>query len=305
MNDLIVKNELIESNVKIENMIYEIRGVRVILDRDLALLYNVETKVLIQSVKRNIKRFPENFMFQLTKEEFLNWRSQFVTSKNDIMGLRRPPYAFTEFGVAMISGVLRSDIAISTSIMIINAFINTRHNILNNGDVYQSLNIINNQLHYQENRINENTNRINNLFLKLDKKEQLLLKGHTYDAYVSVLDILNNAEKEIIIIDNYADIKTLDLIRNINCNVILITRNSNRLSDIEIEKYNNQYHNLKVFRNGDFHDRYFIIDRNEIYLSGTSINNIGNNSSTIIKLEDESVKRVILQNVDNILNEKI
>ena len=173
-----------------------------------------------------------------------------------------------------------------------------RHFITENKNIYKSLTNINNTLI-------EHDDKINYLFSKFDKKEQLLLKGQNYDAYISVLNILNNAENEVIIIDNYADIKTLDLIRNIKCNVILITRNSDRLSDIEIEKYNNQYHNLKVFRNGDCHDRYFIIDRNEIYLSGTSINNIWNNSSTIIKLEDKSIKKVILQNVDIILNNKI
>ena len=302
MNDLIIKNESINNGSKIENMIYEIRKTQVILDRDLALLYNVETKVLIQSVKRNIKRFPENFMFQLTKEEFLNWRSQFVTSKNDIIGLRRAPYAFTEYGVAMISGILRSDIAISTSIMIINAFINMRHNILNNIDVYNSLNNINNKLLYQENKINENTNRINTLFSKLEKKEKVLLKGHTYDSYINILDILNSAINEITIIDNYADITLLNLIRNIECNVILITKNSTRLSDIEIEKYNEQYHNLRVVRNNNCHDRFLIIDWCEIYLLGTSINNIGKNLSMLIKLENEDVKKVIIQNTKDIIN---
>ena len=115
--------EELNKEEKIENMIYEIRGKQVILDRDLAKLYSVETRVFIQAVKRNLERFPENFMFQLNEEEFLNWRSQFVTSKNDKIGLRRPPYAFTEQGVAMLSGILRSKIAINTSILIIEAFV--------------------------------------------------------------------------------------------------------------------------------------------------------------------------------------
>ena len=118
MNEVLLKEE---RNIK--NLIYEIRGKQVMLDRDLAALYYVETKALMQSIKRNIERFPENFMFQLTKEEFNNWRSQFVTSKGDRIGLRRPPYAFTEQGVAMLSGILKSDIAVNTSIMIINAFV--------------------------------------------------------------------------------------------------------------------------------------------------------------------------------------
>ncbi len=112
--------------IKIEDKIYEIRGKQVILDRDLAKLYNIETRVFIQSVKRNIKRFPDNFMFQLTNEEFMNWRSHFVISKSDLIGLRRPPYAFTEEGVAMLSGILNSEIAITINIQIIEAFITIR-----------------------------------------------------------------------------------------------------------------------------------------------------------------------------------
>ncbi len=110
----------------IQSKIYEIHGVRVMLDRDLAALYGTETKVLIQAVKRNIRRFPEDFMFQLTKEEFMFWKSQIVTSNSDKKGLRRPPYAFTEQGVAMISGILHSDAAIETNIMIMRAFVAVR-----------------------------------------------------------------------------------------------------------------------------------------------------------------------------------
>ena len=113
----------------IQSKIYEIRGERVMLDRDIAALYNVETKVLNQAVKRNIKRFPEDFMFQLSKTEFQIWKSQIVTSNSDKMGLRRPPYAFTEQGVAMLSGILNSDVAIDTNIKIIRAFVALRRNV--------------------------------------------------------------------------------------------------------------------------------------------------------------------------------
>ena len=112
-------NQIVEKKLNIENMIYEIRGKQVMLDRDLARLYQIETRVFMQAVKRNIERFPEKFMFQLTKEEFLFWRSQYVISKNDMIGLRRAPYAFTEQGVAMLSGILHSNVAIKTSIKII------------------------------------------------------------------------------------------------------------------------------------------------------------------------------------------
>jgi len=288
-------NEIIEKeDIKIEDMIYEFRGVQVMLDRHLAMLYNVETKVFMQSVKRNLNKFPENFMFQLTYEEFLDWRSQFVTSKNDLIGLRRPPYAFTEYGIAMLSGILRSEIAVKTSIAIINAFVNMRHFLLENQNIYKSITNMSNKLI-------EHDTKINYLFSKFDKKEQLFLQGEVYDAYSSFISILKEANDEIIIIDSYADITFLDLIRNINCNITLITKNSNRLSDIEIDKYNSQYNNLKVFRNNSFHDRYFIIDRKIIYHSGTSINNAGDKTFMITKLNDEFIINSILNNVLNII----
>ena len=125
-----MNNIMSNNDIHIEDMIYEIRGRQVILDRDLAKLYHTETRVFMQSVKRNIKRFPANFMFQLTYEEFLNWRSHFVISKSDLRGLRRPPYAFTEEGVAMLSGILNSEIAITINIQIIEAFIIMRKYLL-------------------------------------------------------------------------------------------------------------------------------------------------------------------------------
>ncbi|MBQ6064544.1 MAG: ORF6N domain-containing protein [Prevotella sp.] len=125
----------------IQSMIYEIRGERVMLDRDIATLYNVETKVLNQAVKRNIKRFPEDFMFQLSKSEFQTWKSQIVTSNSDKMGLRRPPYAFTEQGVAMLSGILNSDVAIDINIKIIRAFVALRRivSISNNSERFMQI----------------------------------------------------------------------------------------------------------------------------------------------------------------------
>jgi len=297
MNDLIEKE-----NVQIEDMIYEIRGHYVILDRDLANLYRIETKVFMQSVKRNIKRFPDNFMFQLSKDEFTNWRSQFVTSKNDIIGLRRPPYAFTEYGVAMLSGILRSDIAININIKIINAFVLTRHYLISNKDIYMSLNNINNRLINHDNKLLEFDRKFNDIFSKFDNKEQLFLKGQTFSAYKNILEILYNANKEIIVIDEYADITFLDLIRNIKCNITLITRDSNRLSNIEIEKYNKEHNNLTVIRNNSFHDRFFVIDKSDIYLSGSSINTAGNKTFMIIKIEKESVKQTLLKDIDKIIN---
>lgn len=300
MNDLMVKNEVIESDIKIENMIYEINGVQIMLDSDLAGLYEVETKRINEAVKNNPDKFPNRFSWILSIEEWENLRSKISTSslKSNYGGRRYLPRVFAEPGIYMLSTILKSKVAVNASVRIMDTFTNMRKFINENKDIYKSINVINNKLL-------EHDEKFNYLFSKFDKKEKLLLKEHTYDAYVSVLDLLNNAEKEIIIIDNYADIALLDLIRNIKYQVILITKNSPRLSNMEIEKYNNQYHNLKVIRDNSWHDRYFIIDGKEIYLSGTSINNIGNNTSMIIKLEDENVKKLLLQNVDNIFSADI
>ena len=146
MNELLNKEE-----IQIENMIYNIRGKQVMLDRDLAKLYDIETRILIQKVKRNIQRFPKEFSFQMNNEEFNHWKSQFVMSNNDKIGLRRPPYVFTEQGIAMLSAILKSDVAITTSIKIMNAFVNMKK--------YISSNLI--EQNYINNIVLEDRKRIN------------------------------------------------------------------------------------------------------------------------------------------------
>ena len=289
MNEVIEKEE-----IKIENMIYEIRGVQVMLDSDLAKLFNIETGNLNKAMKRNIERFPIEFCFQLNKDEYNSLLFQSGRAKRK-GGRTNLPFVYSEQGIAMLSSMLHSDIAIKMSIKIINTFVAMRHYLINNKDIYKSINNINNKL-------TEHDEKIDYIFSKFDKKEQLLLRGKTYDAYSNILDILQNANNEIIVVDSYADKTFLDLIRNIKLNIILITRNSNRLSNMEIEKYNKQYNNLNVIRDNSFHDRYFIVDRKEIYLCGSSINSLGDKTSMIIKLEDNVVKSTLLKNVDEIIN---
>lgn len=289
-----------KENIKIENMIYEIRGVQVIFDFDLAKLFKVETGNLNKAMKRNQSRFPSEFCFKLKAEEYYFLIFQIGIS-NKKGGRTKLPYVYSEQGVAMISSVLHSETAIKMSILIINAFVEMRHYLVDNKDIYKSLNNINNKLINQENKLLIHDEKIDFLFSKFDKKEQLFLKGETYDAYSNILDILNNAKSEIILIDAYADITFLDLIRNIKHNIILITRNSNRLSDIEIAKYNNQYNNLTVIRDSSFHDRYFIIDRKYVYLCGSSINNAGSKTFMIIKLEDKLIIKTLLNNINKIV----
>ena len=289
-------NEVIEKE-DIENMIYEIRGVQVMLDRDLARLYHVETKAFMQAVKRNKKRFPSNFMFQLSYDEFLIWRSQFVTSKNDIKGLRRPPYAFTEQGVAMLSSILHSNTAINTSISIIDAFVKMRHLLFENNNVYKSITIINNKLI-------DHDDKLDYLFSKFDIKEQLFLPNTEYDAYSSFISIFKEAKEELVIIDSYADTTILDIIKKLNCNVFLITKDNDRLSNNEIKRYNKQYHNLTIIRNNDFHDRYFIIDQKKIYQSGTSINNAGEKIFSINLIEDKFIKASLFRVINKTIKKE-
>ncbi len=294
--------EVIEKeNIKIEEMIYEIRGVQVMLDSDLATLFNVETGNLNKAMKRNVERFPLQFCFQLTKDEYSFLLFQIGIAKKK-GGRTTLPYVYSEQGVAMISSLLHSEIAIKMSIAIINTFVLMRHYITKNSDVYQSLNIMNNKLDNYINKLVDHDEKINYLFSKFDRKEQLIEKNTEYDIYSDIIKILSNDKEEIIIVDSYADINLLDLIRNINCKVILITKDSPRLSNIEIEKYNKQYSNLTVIRNNSFHDRYFVLDGKEIYLLGSSINSLGEKISMLVKLEDRKSISALIGIITEIIN---
>ena len=288
-------NEVIDKEtIKIKDMIYEIRGVQVMLDSDLAKLYGTETKRINEAVRRNPEKFPSKNSWILNDEESKTFLVANCDQKNETRGGRfKNPRVFTEQAVAMLSTILKTPKAIQTSLAIMDAFVIMRHYLINNKDVYKSINNINNKLI-------EHDEKIDYIFSKFDKKEQLLLKGQAYDAYSSILDIFNITLNELIVIDPYADKTFLDLVKNVECSIILITKNSNRLNDLDIEKYNKQYNNLKVIRNNSFHDRYFIIDRKEIYLCGSSINSLGDKTSMIIRLEDNVVKNILLKNVEEI-----
>lgn len=296
MNELLTKEE-----INIENMIYEIRGKQVIFARDLAKLYEVETRVLMQTIKRNIERFPENFMFVLTREEFNIWKSQFVTSKNDKIGLRKLPYVFTEQGVAMLSGFLKSDKAIKTSISIINAFVVMRHYISSN---LIEQKIINNIVLENQKKIKSIKNDIKLLqdtFKKFEgkrKDNEIYFEGQIYDAYSKIVDILRKAKNELVIIDGYADKTVLDIISNLKIPVTLICKTKSLLTKLDIEKYNSQYNNLTIKYDDTYHDRYFILDKKIIYHCGTSINHAGFKTFSINLLNDESITKPLINKVN-------
>ena len=285
MNGIILKDK-----IKIEDMIYEIRGKQVILDRDLAKLYHTETRVFMQAVKRNIKRFPDNFMFQLSNEEFMNWRSHFVISKNDLKGLRRPPYAFTEEGVAMLSGILNSEIAITINIQIIEAFITMRKYI---SSTIIEQRYINNLVIEHEERLKLVENTFSNF---KEKNNHLFFKGQIYDAYSLLIDIFNTSKKEIVIIDNYVDKNLLDILSKTKKSITIIT---NKYNNQDYEKYKMQYNNVDLIINDDFHDRFIIIDRKTLYHCGASVKDLGKKCFEISKIDENDVLDNLLKKIQS------
>lgn len=293
--------ELETKNVKIENMIYEIRGKQVMLDSDLAKQYEVETKYLNRQVKRNIERFPEDFCFQLTKEEYY----EILRCQNVTLELKQGkfskylPYVFTETGVSMLASVLHSEVAIEVSVKICRAFIAMRKYISSNLIEQKYINNLVLEDHSKIEKIEESLQELE----KTKEVNEIYFSGKIYDAYSKILDIFNTAQKELIIIDRYTDKTLLDMIKNLKCKVILITsKNKTKLTDLDISKYNSTYNNLSIYYDDSFHDRYLLIDRDTIYHSGNSVNHIGYRKSGIDYLNDINVKEAILKDIINIMN---
>ena len=279
----------LKEELNIENIIYEIRGKQVMLDSDLAKLYECKngTKDINKAVKRNIERFPQNFYFQITEEEMKKLWFQSGTANKMIRSL---PYVFTEQGIAMLSSVLHTQIAISQSIRIMDAFVKMRKIISSNLIEQKYIN----ELVIKD---NERINLLEESFSKLEEKEKanhIFYEGQIYDAYSLLIDIFKEAGKEIIIIDNYADKSILDMITNLNVRVTIVTRKFNLLKDIDIKKYNRQYNNLKVIYSDKFHDRFIIIDRTDLYHSGASYKDLGNKCFGINKIKDDEYLENIL-----------
>ena len=281
----------LKEELNIEDMIYEIRGKQVMLDSDLARLYECTngTKTINQAVKRHINKFPERYMFQLTKSEYDNLKSQFGTSSlNTYGGVRKMPYAFTEQGVAMLATILKTPVADIVSMKIIDAFVYMKR--------YLSFENKNSIILNHEERIL----KLEEFFDKLNEKEKInaiFYEGQIYDAYSLLIDIFKEANEGIIIIDNYADKSILDMITNLNVEVTIVTRKFNLLKDIDIKKYNRQYHNLKVIYSDKFHDRFVILDKKVLYHSGASFKDLGNKCFAINKIEDNEYLKNILKKI--------
>ena len=289
MTDLITKD-----SIKIEDLIYEVRGKQVMLDKDVALLYNVETRRVNEVIKRNINRFPDSFCFKLTKEELegLSSRSQIaILNKNGNMrgyNIKYLPYALTEQGVMMLSGLLRSDIAVKVNIKIIEAFVSMRKYIASNNYENRISNI--------ETKLIDYDNKFDLVFDKLDNtvNNHIFFEGQIYDAYSLMMDILKEAKEEIIIIDNYAGKKLFDLLRDIKINIKVYSKNF----DLElVKKYNSQYSNISTFIHNGFHDRFIILDKSILYHCGSSFKDLGIKCFAINRVESSEILNNLLDKI--------
>ena len=312
--DEIKKNGLISTDGgvnKIENLVYIIRGKQVMLDYDLAALYDYEVRALNQQVKRNINRFPDDFMFQLTLEEVEVVKSQFVISpKSNFFagqdgGRRKLPYAFTEQGIYMLATVLKGDIAEKQSVFIMRAFREMRHFVANNSLLFDRISHLElKQIEYQKNtnvKFNELFKYIN---VNTEIKQKIFFDGQIYDAFSLIVSIIKKAMKEIILIDGYVDIATLNILAKKNrcVNVIIYTHKGNNLTEIDVENFNTQYPKLIIKKTALFHDRFIILDKGTVYHVGASIKDAGKKCFAISLLEDQNVSKSLIDMIRKIEN---
>ena len=264
-----------ELTTTIENKIYIIRGQQVMIDRDIAQLYGVETRVLNQAVKRNEDRFPEEFCFQLDDSEFENWISQIVISNSEKMGLRKKPYAFTEQGVAMLSAVLKSETAVKMSIQIMKAFVAMRKFMLLNAQVFQRLDNIEKHQLTTDNKIEELFDRMDKY--KREDKQGIFFQGQIFDAYSKFESFIAQAKTEIILIDGYVDLTVLDRLakKKKNVTVEIYTDAKTKLTAQDVQKFNAQYPQLNLNYTSKMHDRFLIIDKKTLYHIGASLKDLG------------------------------
>ena len=263
------------SPIEIRSLIYSIRGKQVMLDSDLASLYEVETKNLNKAVKRNIERFPASFCFQLTEEEVENLRFQIGTSSLNYGGRRYLPYVFTEQGVAMASAILRSDIAVKVSVEIMEAFVEMRRMLISNASLFHRLDKI-------ELKQLDTDQKFEAIFKamgsdKLHSEKGIFYNGQIFDAYTFVSDIIRSAKSSIILLDNYVDDTVLTLLgkRNNNVTATIYTKNISNQLRLDVQRYNSQYPPIEIEFFSDAHDRFLIIDDTDLYHIGASLKDLG------------------------------
>lgn len=293
--DIIVPIETIRS------LVYVVRGRQVMLDSDLATLYHVETKRLNEAAKRNSERFPERFRFQLTKEEYENLKSQIATSslqrEKEYGGRRKLPYVFTEQGIAMLSSVLRSSIAIQVNIRIMDTFVEMRKYMAHTAMVLEKVNQMEARQIADQRRNDERFEQVFDYMADhRESNQRIFFDGQIFDAFSLLTDIIGQAENSIVLIDGYVDIGTLNILakKKNKVNVCIYTLSNTRLTTQDIEKFNSQYPSLKVKYTRLFHDRFLILDENKAYHIGASVKDAGKKCFGITQIEDEGVIKDIM-----------
>ena len=292
-NKLSIQNKFAIGDIK--KLIYTIRGKQVMMDSDVANIYHCETKYVNRVVKRNIERFPEEFYFQLNENKFEVLRCQFVTLNENGRGQHRKylPYVFTEQGIAMLSALLKSDVAVSVSVNIMKAFIEMRKFLMLNGQVFERLTSVEHKLLEYDKKFDE---VFNQLQLEENIKQRIFFDGQIYDAYSIIIDIIKKANKKILIIDNYIDDSILKMLtkKKNNVEVVILTSNKSNIQNIDIQKFNKEYPILKIAKTNKFHDRFIVLDNEEMYHLGASIKDLGRKCFGINKIEDkEIIERII------------
>ena len=289
------KNIVVVQNREIQNMIYTFRGKQVMIDRDLASLYQVQTKRLNEQVKRNSGRFPAEFCFKLSdkeKDELVANCDRFETLKHSSSN----PYAFTEQGIAMLSAVLKSDIAVEVSVKIMNSFVEMRKFLLSNKEMFARLDRVELKQLETDKKLEEVFNYI---VTNTEVKQNIFFDGQIYDAFSFIVGLIQKAKKEITLIDNYVDVHTLNILckKNKSVDIIIATSGKGNLSTKDINKFNAQYPKLSVKTTTDFHDRFLIIDKTEVYHIGASIKDAGKKSFGITKIEDKDLIKNLINKV--------
>lgn len=288
------ENISIINSEEIKNLIYTIRGKQVMLDSDVAMLYNCETRIINQTVKRNINRFPEKFCFKLTEKEFTNLRSQIVILNQGNVVRKYLPYAFTEQGIAMLSGLLKSKVAVQVSINIMDAFVEMRKFIYTNGQVFERLTNVEYKLLEHDKKFNEVFNELQH---EENIKQKIFFDGQIYDAYNLIVKIIKKANNKILIIDNYVDDSILDILtkKKQDVEVVVLTSENSNITKLDIQKFNKEYPILKIAKTNKFHDRFIVVDNKELYHCGASIKDLGKKCFGINKIEDKEI-------IDKIIN---
>ncbi len=282
----------------IRDLIYTVRGMQVMLDSDLAALYGVETKVFNQAVRRNIKRFPDRFRFQLTQEEAESLRSQFVTSNEGGRGGRRYlPYVFTEQGVSMLSSVLRSGTAIEVSIRIMDSFVEMRHFIASNAAMFEQVRGVELKLLEYQKTTDERFERVFDYMNTHEApRQKVFFDGQVWDAFELLVSLVRQAKREIVLIDGYVDTGTLSILAKKQSGVktIVWTHPRTRLDQHDVDTFNAQYPQLEVRHTTAFHDRFLILDGTQGYFVGASLKDAGKKSFAISRIEGEELVSAIL-----------